>query len=88
MGVPAAPITERIGVESRISQVLEDIAVELIRSALAHGHDLAAHGQTVFSLERAGHSLILLDSVQPQRIAGTARDGAAAVLFAGWLHPT
>src|SRR6202008_2466785 len=73
-----AAIKEVIGIERGISEAFEGVAVKLIRSAFADGHHLAAHGQSILSLESAGYNSVLLDAVQAEGVTGIAGYGAAS----------
>ena len=72
---PCSLLKKVIGIERVISKVFKDVAVELVGSAFAHGHHLAAHGQSILSLESAGNDPKLLDAIQTQGIAGLPATG-------------
>ncbi len=72
-GCPLSILEEVIGIERGVAEIFKDVAVELVRSTLADGHHLAAHGQSIFSLESAGYDSVLLDAIQTQSIAGYRR---------------
>ncbi len=69
---------EVIGIESGVSEIFKDIAVELVGAAFAHGHHLTAHGQSIFGLKSAGNDLKLPDAIQTEGVAGIAGHGTAA----------
>ena len=59
-------IEEILGIQSGVAHEIENIAVELVRSTRAHHHHLAAHRQTILSLEVGGDDFIFLDPLDAQ----------------------
>src|ERR1043166_8686151 len=56
--------------EVSVPVILEDRAVELIRSCLAHHHRLTSHDAAIFSRKSVGQDPVFLNAVQSKRLAG------------------